>query len=96
MNLAHLNLLSNHLPIIDPILGAFILAQGFLTKRYQTKIAAYNIFIITAIGACLAYFIGEAAEESVRRKFTRCIGKQFESNRMKKKMMIKINFPSSP
>jgi uncharacterized membrane protein len=65
MNIAHIHLLVNHLPIIGSLLGAFVLAQGLLTKSNQTKIAAYNIFLISAVGAGIAYLTGEAAEESV-------------------------------
>lgn len=65
MNQTHIHLLINHLPIIGSILGALVLAHGLWTKSNQTKIAAYNLFIISAIGAVIAYFTGEGAEESV-------------------------------
>lgn len=46
-------------------MGGLVLAHGLWTKSNQTKIAAYNIFIISAIGAGIAYLTGEAAEETV-------------------------------
>lgn len=65
MNQAHIHLLITHLPIFGSILGGLVLAHGLWTKSNQTKIAAYNIFIISAIGAGIAYLTGEAAEETV-------------------------------
>ncbi|HMS50986.1 MAG: hypothetical protein IPI59_12205 [Sphingobacteriales bacterium] len=65
MNQTHIHLLITHLPIFGSFLGAFVLLQALLTKSNQTKIAAYNIFIISAIGAGIAYLTGEAAEEVV-------------------------------
>jgi len=65
MNEAHIHLLINHLPIICSMLGAFVLIHGLWTKSNSTKSAAYNIFIISSIGAVIAYATGEGAEESV-------------------------------
>jgi uncharacterized membrane protein len=65
MNQTHIHLLITHLPIFGSILGAFVLAHALWTKSNQTKIAAYNLFIIAAIGAGIAYLTGEAAEETV-------------------------------
>ncbi len=65
MNQTHVHLLITHLPIFGSMLGGFVLAHGLWTKSNQTKIAAYNLFIISAIGAGIAYLTGEAAEESV-------------------------------
>lgn len=65
MSLTHLHLLINHLPIIGSILGGFVLAQGIWNKSELTKIAAYNVLIISSIGAIVAYFTGEEAEETI-------------------------------
>ncbi len=65
MNQTHIHLLITHLPIFGSILGGLVLAHGLWTKSNQTKIAGYNIFIISAIGAGIAYLTGEAAEETV-------------------------------
>lgn len=64
MDQTHIHLLITHLPIFGSILGGLVLAHGLWTKSNQTKIAAYNIFIISAIGAGIAYLTGEAAEET--------------------------------
>lgn len=65
MDQTHLHLLITHLPIFGSILGGLVLAHGLWTKSNQTKMAAYNLFIISAIGAVIAYLTGEAAEERV-------------------------------
>jgi uncharacterized membrane protein len=65
MSQAHIHLIITHLPIFGSILGALVLAHGIWAKSEQTKIAAYNLFIVAAIGAAIAYFTGEGAEESV-------------------------------
>lgn len=65
MNQTHLHLLITHLPIFGSILGALVLTHGILKKSDETKIAAYVLFIISAIGAGIAYLTGEAAEETV-------------------------------
>lgn len=62
---AHIHLLINHLPIFGSLLGALVLIHGLWTKSYQTKVAAYNLFIISALGAGIAYITGEAAEETI-------------------------------
>lgn len=65
MNQTHIHLLITHLPIFGSILGGLVLAHGLWTKSNQTKIAAYNLFVISAIGAGIAYLTGEPAEETV-------------------------------
>lgn len=65
MNQTHLHLLLNHLPIFGSILGGLVLVHGLWTKSNQTKIAAYNILVISSVAAVITYLTGEAAEESV-------------------------------
>jgi uncharacterized membrane protein len=65
MNQTHIHLLITHLPIFGSLFGGLVLAHGLWTKSNQTKIAAYNLFIISSIGAGIAYLTGEAAEETV-------------------------------
>jgi uncharacterized membrane protein len=67
MNQTHIHLLITHLPIFGSILGGFVLAHGLWTKNNQTKIAAYNLLIISSIGAVVAYLTGEGAEETVEK-----------------------------
>lgn len=65
MNQAHLHLLIAHLPVIGSILGGLVLVHGLWTMTNQTIIAAYNLFIISSIGAVIAYWTGEAATKTV-------------------------------
>ena len=65
MNQTHIHLVITHLPIFGSILGGFVLAYGLWTKSNETKNAAYGLFILSSIGAGIAYLTGEAAEESV-------------------------------
>lgn len=65
MNQVHLHLIITHLPVFGSILGAFVLGYGIWRKTDQTKMAAYFLFIIAAIGAGIAYLTGEGAEEVV-------------------------------
>jgi uncharacterized membrane protein len=67
MNHTHIHLLITHLPIFGSILGGIVIAHGIWTKSNQTKIAAYHLFVISAIGAAIAYFTGEGAEETVEK-----------------------------
>lgn len=65
MNLSHLHLLINHLPIIGSMLGGLVLAFAIWEKSNRTKVAAYGVLIISTIGAIIAYLTGEPAEELV-------------------------------
>lgn len=65
MNPAHIHLLITHLPIFGSVLGGFVLAHGIWSKSDQTKIAAYHVLVISAVGAIIAFLTGEGAEEAV-------------------------------
>ena len=65
MNSTHLHLMITHLPIFGDVMGALVLIHGMWSKSNQTKIAAYNLFILSAIGAGIAYATGEGAEDTV-------------------------------
>jgi uncharacterized membrane protein len=65
MNQTHIHLIITHLPIFGSVLGAFVLIHGIWTKNKITLIAAYNVLIISAFGAGIAYGTGEGAEETV-------------------------------
>src|SRR5436190_3273637 len=65
MNQTHVHLLINHLPIFGSILGGLVLGHGILTRSFQTKMAAYNVLVISSVAAVITYLTGEAAEETV-------------------------------
>jgi uncharacterized membrane protein len=65
MDQTHIHLLITHLPIFGSILGGVVLAYGLYSKSDHTKIASYYLFIISGLGAGIAYLTGEEAEETV-------------------------------
>lgn len=67
MNATHIHLIISHLPIVGSILGAMVLGFAIFRENNDTKIAAYGLFILSAIGAGIAYATGEGAEESVEK-----------------------------
>lgn len=67
MSQVHLHLLITHLPVFGSILGALVLVHGLWTRTNQTKNAAYFVFILSAMGAVIAYLTGEPAEEAVEK-----------------------------
>lgn len=67
MDQTHLHLVITHLPVFGSILGAFVLLYGMWQKSDQTVMAAYYLFVLSAIGAVIAYLTGEAAEETVEQ-----------------------------
>ena len=67
MSQVHFHLLITHLPVFGSILGALVLGYGLWTKSSQTKNAAYMLFIISAVGAGIAYLTGEGAEEATEK-----------------------------
>jgi uncharacterized membrane protein len=67
MSQTHLHLLITHLPVFGSILGAIVLFYALWSNSNQTKIAAYFLFIISSIGAGIAYLTGEGAEEVVEK-----------------------------
>jgi uncharacterized membrane protein len=66
MNQTHIHLLITHLPIIGTALGALVLIHGIWRKSNSTLIAAYNLLIISAIGAGIAYATGEETVEHLQ------------------------------
>lgn len=65
MNQTHIHLLITHLPIFGTIIGALVLMHGMWKKSEETKLASYNVFVLSGIGAGIAYLTGEGAEEGV-------------------------------
>jgi uncharacterized membrane protein len=65
MNDAHLHLVLNHLPIILPVIGLFIMIGGLVFKSEIVKRTAFLVFILGAIVAIPAFATGEGAEEVI-------------------------------
>lgn len=67
MDLTHLHLVITHLPIYGTILGILVLLYGFMVKSSQTRMAAYFVLLLSAIGGIIAFSTGEAAEDTVKK-----------------------------
>lgn len=65
MNDAHLHLLSNHFPIIIPIIGLLVMIFGLFLRSDPVKRTAYGIFVLGALLTIPAFYTGEGAEEVV-------------------------------
>ena len=65
MNLTHLHLLTNHIPVIGTAIGIFILLAGMFRKSLELQVAAYLIFVLSTFGVIISYFTGDSAAESV-------------------------------
>lgn len=65
MNGAHWHLVTNHFPIILPIVGIVLLVSGILIKSEILKRAAYFSFIVGSIATMVVFTGGESAEEVV-------------------------------
>ena len=55
----------NHLPIFGSLIGGFVVVYGLVSKSSETKLAAYYVVVLSAVGAIIAYMTGEAAEGTV-------------------------------
>lgn len=65
MDPLHVHLFINHLPIFGTFLGIFVLILALRRRSEHTEVAAYFVFIISSLGAVIAYLTGEGAEEAV-------------------------------
>lgn len=63
MNGAHWHLAVNHLPIIFPVAGAFVMGTALVAKSEVLKRMAFALFIFGGLWAFLAMATGEGAEE---------------------------------
>jgi uncharacterized membrane protein len=66
MNMAHLHLILNHLPVLGPVFGLVILAIGLGKKNDALKRLALGVLVISALVAVPAYLTGEPAEDGVK------------------------------
>ena len=65
MNEAHVHLVTNHLPILIPLIALVVLLIGLFSKSDTVKRTAYFLFILGAISTFPAFESGEEAEEIV-------------------------------
>ena len=65
MNQAHVHLLTNHFPIILPIVSLIIIITAFVFRSELMKRLAYALFTLGALFTFMAMQSGEGAEEIV-------------------------------
>ncbi len=66
MNLIHLHLLLNHLPVVGTLCGFGLLAFALWRRSTDLKRAALGVLVISALVAIPAYMTGEPAEDGVK------------------------------
>ena len=54
------------MPVFGSAFGAIVLGIGIWSKSSTTKLSAYVVFLLSAIGGAVAYLTGESAEETVK------------------------------
>lgn len=67
MNPVHIHLWMSHVPIIGSFFASLVLMYAIRTRSNPTKMAAYYLFLLSAISAAIAYNAGEEAEEILEK-----------------------------
>ena len=66
MNLTHLHLILNHIPVVGSLCGLGLLAFALWRHREDVKRAALGVLVVSALVAIPAYLTGEPAEGGVK------------------------------
>ncbi len=66
MNMAHLHLILNHLPIFGTLFGLALLAVGLLRNSEELKRISLIVFILMALAVVPTFLTGEPAEGHVK------------------------------
>lgn len=67
MDLVHIHLLLNHVPVIGLVIGFAILVWGLFRKSGELKDAGLLVLFVTSLAAIPVYLTGEPAEEAVEK-----------------------------
>ena len=65
MNLAHVHLFLNHIPVVGTLFGLALLIAAFRTRSSVLRTAALVTFVVVAAAAVGVFLTGEPAEEIV-------------------------------
>jgi len=65
MNLAHIHLILNHVPIIGLAFATLLLLYGLARKSTEVARASFLMYALVALGTIAVYFSGLGAEEVV-------------------------------
>ncbi len=66
MNMTHLHLISNHIPVLGVAFGLGLLAFALWRNSDELKKAALGVFLLTALLGIPAYLSGEPAEDTAK------------------------------
>lgn len=66
MNLTHLHLILNHIPVVGTLCALGLLAYALWRHSEDIKRAALGVLVISALVAIPAYLTGEPAEDGVK------------------------------
>ncbi|MBL9169233.1 MAG: hypothetical protein JNN07_15945 [Verrucomicrobiales bacterium] len=66
MNLIHLHLALNHVPVVGTFFGVGLLAYALWRKSEEVKRVAMGVFVIVALMTIPVYLTGEASEDPAK------------------------------
>ena len=67
MDIAHIHLMLNHIPVTGVIFGLIVLAWGIFRRSDEVKIVGLIALILAGVVALPVYLTGEPAEEIVEK-----------------------------
>jgi uncharacterized membrane protein len=65
MNLAHIHLILNHVPIIGLVFATLLLLYGLARKSTEVARASFIMYVLIAIATIAVYFSGHGAHEII-------------------------------
>lgn len=65
MNIVHLHLLLNHVPVVGAALGAVLLAYAVIRHSSEVAKLTLTLFAMLAVVTVAVFFTGEPAEEAI-------------------------------
>jgi len=66
MNLIHLHLALNHVPVVGTVFGVGLLGYALWRKSEEVKRVAMGVFVIVALMTIPVYLTGEASEDAAK------------------------------
>jgi uncharacterized membrane protein len=80
MNIVHVHLLLNHVPVVGAVLGAALLVYALIRRNSEVAKLSLALFAALAVVAVAVFFTGEPAEEAIEQLpgFSNTITEQHE------------------
>jgi len=67
MNVAHIHLMLNHLPVMGAAIGVLLLAAAFLRRSDELTKASFALLALLGVASVVVYLTGEPAEKIVEK-----------------------------